>query len=316
MTMPNPYLRSDVSSWRIVDAEPLGTDEKAWLEDHFGNRWLFKPAEIKRNTTRQGQDWAEKIAAEIATLLALPHAHVELVVRDGAEGSVSLRIGSDDLVLREGTLLLIDRHAPGYVPIFELAKGAPRKRRPGHSLENIHAALRHVAAPSGCSLPGDLSAFDIFVGYLILDAWIANRDRHDQNWAVLEPQLGEGPRLLCPTYDHGNSLGYGLSDTDRFERISSSERMAQFAERGTAFRLENAGPGTIPTLVTVAVSALLMASPEGRAHWSEVIQGLPVSPAQDIVRRVPGLSVPARTFAARLLEINAERLSHECNSRL
>ncbi len=316
MTTPNPYLRSDVSSWRVVDAEPLGTDEKAWLEDHLGNRWLFKPAEIKRNGTRQGQDWAEKIAAEIASLLRLPHAHVELVVREAAEGSVSLRIGSDDFVLREGTLLLIDRRAAGYVPISELAEGSPRKRRPGHSLQNIRAALDQVAAPRGSRLPESLSAFDIFVGYLVLDAWIANRDRHDQNWAVLEPQLGKGPRLLCPTYDHGNSLGYGLSDTNRVDWMSSSKRMGQFAERGTAFRLQNSGPGTIPTLVTVAVSALLMASPEGRAYWSDVIQELPVSRAMDLVGRVPGLSVPARTFAARLLEINAERLNHECTSRL
>lgn len=28
-------------------------------------------------------------------------------------------------------------------------------------------------------------AFDVFTGYLLLDAWIANTDRHPHNWGVL-----------------------------------------------------------------------------------------------------------------------------------
>jgi hypothetical protein len=32
-----------------------------------------------------------------------------------------------------------------------------------------------------------MSAYDVFCGYLVLDALVANSDRHDHNWAVFLP---------------------------------------------------------------------------------------------------------------------------------
>ena len=45
-----------------------------------------------------------------------------------------------------------------------------------------------MRALTGCQTPPDcgvLTAPEVFAGYLVLDAWVANQDRHDQNWAVL-----------------------------------------------------------------------------------------------------------------------------------
>jgi len=55
----------DVSRWEVESYEPGGQDPVAWLIDPDGTRWLFKPA-IVRSDRRQGEDWAEKIAAELA----------------------------------------------------------------------------------------------------------------------------------------------------------------------------------------------------------------------------------------------------------
>jgi hypothetical protein len=48
--------------------EQLGTKRKFWFTDDQGRRVLFKAEE--RGT---GEDWAEKLACELAGLLGLPH---------------------------------------------------------------------------------------------------------------------------------------------------------------------------------------------------------------------------------------------------
>jgi hypothetical protein len=33
--------------------------------------------------------------------------------------------------------------------------------------------------PPACDLPFRATAFDVFAGYVLFDAWIANQDRHE-----------------------------------------------------------------------------------------------------------------------------------------
>lgn len=53
--------------------EPLGTKRKFWFTNEQNQRVLFK-AEARGT----GEDWAEKVACELSTLLGLPHVHYEL----------------------------------------------------------------------------------------------------------------------------------------------------------------------------------------------------------------------------------------------
>jgi hypothetical protein len=50
--------------------EPLGTKDKFWYE---GGRFLFK--RVRQGT---GEDWSEKVSAELARRLELPHAEYDL----------------------------------------------------------------------------------------------------------------------------------------------------------------------------------------------------------------------------------------------
>lgn len=50
--------------------EPLGTKDKFWYE---GGRFLFK--RVRQGT---GEDWSEKVSAELAYRLELPHAEYDL----------------------------------------------------------------------------------------------------------------------------------------------------------------------------------------------------------------------------------------------
>ena len=199
----------DVSEWEIVGIETSGADEKYWLRSPgTGERWLFKSVTIKGDHVH-GEDWAETAVAHLGGYLHVPRARVEMAERLGSSGCISANLCPDASELQPGQVLLEECEAPGY----EHRIG---KLHPGHSLENIQEALRDAQPPPECKVPFEATAFDVLVGYVVLDAWIANRDRHDNNWAVLRPITSPGaPRRLCSSYDHANSLGFNLTDETR-----------------------------------------------------------------------------------------------------
>jgi hypothetical protein len=72
------YVVVDVSDWEVRRFEPMGSKpDKVWLQAPPGapcevGAWLFKPATVERERDRhylKGDDWAEKIASELAGLL-------------------------------------------------------------------------------------------------------------------------------------------------------------------------------------------------------------------------------------------------------
>jgi len=85
--MPDPYTVYTLSSDDPVLTEQLGSKPKFWFryKGRPTEDWLFKYA---REGT--GEHWAEKVAAEVATLLGLPAAHIELAQFEGKRGTASL----------------------------------------------------------------------------------------------------------------------------------------------------------------------------------------------------------------------------------
>jgi hypothetical protein len=72
--------------------------------------------------------------------------------------------------------------------------------------------------------PGVSTALEVFVGYLLLDAWIANQDRHHENWGAVGQ---EGRLYLAPTFDHGASMARNLTDQERHERLATRDANRQ-----------------------------------------------------------------------------------------
>jgi hypothetical protein len=170
----------------------------------------------------------------------------------------------------------------------------------GHTLEAIRAVLEAVKGPPGRY--ESWGAFDVFAGYLALDGWIANTDRHAHNWAVL--QAPDGAVHLAPSFDHGSALGSGDGEERRVRAISPGQ-IHTWCERGIAYRFETAQP---ITLVELAAQALQLAGPTARRHWTEQISRVNELACENIVARVPNLSDPTRTFICEVLEINRRRL--------
>jgi hypothetical protein len=298
-----PFPIVVVSDWDVVADETSGVEEKYWLQEpDTGVRCLFKAATIKEGHHLHGEDWAEKTVAHLAGLLGMPCASIEMAEMNRRPGCISKDLRPIQYELQHGQVLLEECRAPGYVH----GKG---KVHPGHTLENIRSSLAEAVPPPGCELPFDATAYDVFAGYVLLDAWVANRDRHDNNWAVLRPVLASGgPLHLCGSYDHASSLGFNLTDQERSRRIAEGS-VGTWAGRGTAWRFDYA-KGT--TLVDLAVRALLLASPDAKGHWTERLSQVGQEEVRALLARVPRMSDPARTFAEQVLDVNRRRVLDGC----
>ncbi|HEY3608330.1 MAG TPA: HipA domain-containing protein [Pseudonocardiaceae bacterium] len=286
----------DVSDWAVDEFEPAGSDAKMWLATpDVCSRALFKPNR-PHNGHEQGEDWAEKLTSELAALLGVPAARIDLAQRGDCRGCISYDVVPKGWELQPGAVLL------SQIIGFDHDPRDPAAR--GHTLMNIQQALAGYGAPPGFQGPADFSAFDVFCGYLMLDALIANRDRHSENWAVLRGP-NEPDQRLSPSYDHASALGFNLLDERRQLLFRDRNMMDAFLRKGTAHRFED---GKKATLVGCAHTALGMAGDSVRAYWLDRLTSTDEDQLDSVVARVPVMSDLSRRFARYLLTVNRGRL--------
>lgn len=316
--MPAEFGIVDITDWAVVDSEVLGRNPKVWVREPGGSSdrerdWLFKPVVRPTSTGhRQGEDWAEKIVSELGALIGVSCARVDLASRGGERGSISRNIVPFGWNRVLGSVLL-DTVIPGYVGavLDDRGRERPVRGRPGHSPQKIFEALAGCDPPAGADAD---DAIEAFAGYLVLDAWVANQDRHDQNWAVLSPAARQGRLRLAPSYDHASSIGFNLTDETRLKHLRP-EGMAAFARRGRANRFEHdpdAPSSAVQTLVELAHLSLSLAGVGIEAKLLQRLRNVQRSQVEEVVAMVPGLSETTVTFILELLDINRRRLLREC----
>ncbi len=189
----------------------MGTKPKFWFSRN-GAMWLFK-------ATRpgQGEHWAEVLASKLADMLGLPHAAYELASWRGSRGVITPRFTLEGFDLVHGNELLAERD-----PEYPL-DGARFIRTQAHTIDAVRAVIgdKHVRMPLNWTPPsGVQSAADVFGGYLLLDAWIGNTDRHHENWGLV---VGTDARYLAPTFDHASSLGAHETDANKAKRLTTRD---------------------------------------------------------------------------------------------
>ena len=187
--------------------EQVGSKFKFWLTDPQLGRSLFR--EGRPGT---GENWAEKVAGELAGMLGLPHARYELAIWQGRKGIIT-----PTFVPKDSRLVLGN----------ELLATDIRDYDPEVRYSQKHYTVRHVAKilqggahnPPLCWDKEETisTTIGIFVGYIMLDAWIGNTDRHHENWGFV--RMPGGNISLTPTYDHASCLGRELTDQKREERL-------------------------------------------------------------------------------------------------
>lgn len=282
----------DVSEWEVDSYEPSGRGEHPWLLSPEGTAWLFKPCTVRANR-REGEDWAERIAAELASAIGLPAASIEMAVRQSIAGCISRDVKpATGWEMQEGAVALS-------MPDFVLEA----KNHAGHNIARVASALRGIGVPPDYQLPEWMDGYDLFCGFLIFDAWVTNQDRHEQNWSMLRNP--EGDWMLAPSYDHGSALAFNLLDTRRRTILGGNPGIEYWANRGRALRFED---GRHTSLVAYALRALREANPHTEPFWKDRINAVDDSTAEAIIAATPEMSDLARTFSLRLLVANRERV--------
>lgn len=287
--------------------EQLGTKKKSWFRHTELGRCLFK---VSRQDT--GEDWSEKIAAELCGLLGLPHARYELAISGELYGTISPSFMPEGGTLIHGNELLLQL-VPGY------GDTASSYRVSEHTIDLVLDTINKTGAklPIDWNPPGGIElAAEVFVGYLLLDAWIGNTDRHHENWALIErfaSTTGNAPEFsLAPTYDHASSLGRNESDENRQKRLTSRDKNytveAYVQKARSALFLNADDPKPLTPLEAFRHAAQRYST--SASVWLERLAGIPLTEVDILFEQIPAdrLSPIAGEFARRILLVNRDRL--------
>ncbi|MEH2203164.1 MAG: HipA-like protein [Nostoc sp.] len=298
--MPELFPIIDVPLDAPEADEDLGTKEKFWFRHQYLGRCLFKKA--RPNT---GEDWAEKIAAELCELLGLPHANYELAIFNGEKGVVSPSF----LPPQEGAILTL-----GNEILARLVSNYPQdsKDLSQHTIDNVFNAIgdASVNLPIDWIPPERISyATETFVGYLLLDAWIGNSDRHHENWAfiILQEKI-----YLAPTYDHASCLGRNEPDSKRKNRLTTKD--AGFSVQAYVEKCNSAlyaKVGDQKTLKTFnAFCEAQKWYPDAARVWLNNLARVSSNDTLKLFERIPSnrISQTAIEFAQKILELNQSKL--------
>ncbi len=296
--MPDRWESINVDGWfpegaGNIAAEPLGGKDKFWITGPDGSRYLFKFARCDPDGTNvRGEDWAEWAVHQLAQLIGVPTAVAVPATFRGRRGILSRALWRTPEQLIHGNELLA-KVDPGY-------DAAEPRQNAGYTVEAVHVALADVAAPQGA--PPILFGFDAWAGYLVLDAWVAGRDRHHENWAVIERS---GSLRLAPSYDHGNALGFQESEQRIVELAADDAQLARWCRKGTSFHFAGR-----PALVDLADAALELAGSAVEAYWRSKLGAVTVDQVSAIFEAIPDtvMSEHGRMFRVRLLTYNQERI--------
>lgn len=291
--------------------EQLGTKPKFWFYDATidSNKVLCK---VGRNRT--GENWAEKVAFELAKKLGLPAATYELATWSNEQAVISKFFLPEEGRLVHGNELLSLNDGYDEERAFKLKQ---------YRLETVfnfwHNVVKVIQLPllfSKNESGLDHSVLDLFAAYLMFDCWIGNQDRHDQNWGiVLDYNKKEGERFfLAPSFDHASSLACRMSDIEREQRLSTLDTgysIAKFTEKAKTPFYSDDGKKRLTTLECFQYASVISGQPEIMRWWLARLDSIGESDIKAILTQVPsefGMSEVTVEFTMNYLELNKQRL--------
>ena len=288
--------------------EPLGSKEKFWFCDDT------RLCKIGRPNT--GENWAEKVAYELAKLVGIPTASYELAVWQGKQAVVS-----EKFVPAKGRLVHGNEILAKAIPTYDAAQTYKQKL---YKLSTVMVGFDAWQSASLAKLPlgyrpimgeGSHDIVEMYVAYLIFDCWIGNQDRHDQNWGfVLDyTPAGGGDVFLAPSYDHASSLACRMLDEKKKERLVTKDKgysVAAYAEKATTPFYSSDGM-QLKSWQCVDLAAKRSKKKSIIKKWLERIISIETDEAEKILTKIPtsfGMTEITVEFTKRYLEANKQML--------
>lgn len=293
--------------------EQLGTKPKFWFHDKkiHGQKILCK---LGRYST--GENWAEKVACELAKLLGLPAATYELASWNAEQAVISTLFVPEEGRLVHGNELLSLSDGEGYDEERAFKLKQYRLETVFNFWSRFDKAIQLPFLFNNNDSGLDHSILDLFAAYLMFDCWIGNQDRHDQNWGIiLDYNKPEGERFfLAPSFDHASSLACRMSDVDREKRLRTSDdgfSIVKFAEKAKTPFYSTDGGKRLSTLECFHSAAILSRKPAIMRWWLSRLNTIAKSDIEYILTQVPpefGMSEITIEFTLKYLELNKQRL--------
>lgn len=291
----------DISEgYDFEEFEQLGTKAKHWVIDANDEKFLFKKG--RANT---GENWAEVVACEIASRLSLPHAEYHLAVERGEAGVLT-----NTFVPPDGRLI----HGNELIPRISTKPEERRKRSSmrKHSLPAVQAITERLPnMPMDWDpIPGITCANEVFCGYLLLDALIANQDRHYENWGYVLAQ--DTSIYLAPTFDHASSLGRNETEENMKDRLETKDKgrsIERYVEKARSAMYASQAAKQ-PLLTLDAFLSWGENTPAAALAWLRALSSIHDDEFRDIMETVPSelITDTAIEFTTKMLTLNKQRL--------
>jgi hypothetical protein len=225
-------------------------------------------------------------------------------------GVVCETITPPPLSLVLGNQLLLARD-----PNYPAEQGRKYKVRE-HTVEVVAEVIAAWEPPPDTFCPnlpdGAGNSLEIFTGYVLLDTWIANQDRHHENWGAIR----DGDQLLlAPTFDHGASMARNITDEERKERLTTRDvnrQIPAFVRKARSAFYATA-TATKPLGTFEAWQAFAQRTPRAATAWLERLRAIADNDIEQLLKEVPPrrMSKICREFTLRLLNENRNRLLEE-----
>lgn len=309
------YKIIDISEVSPLETETLGVKDKFWFRYKLEGDEKYYLYMYKKSRPNTGEHWAEIIACEIAKKLKIPCAKYYLATYRDNFGIITKNLIEEDQRLIHGNELI------GKSSDDSIQEGIKNYQQTDHRLSRVISffkksaedVMRHMDTENK-----ELTALDVFLGYIMFDVLISNQDRHNQNWGIV--RTGSGFSYLCPTYDHGSSLGRNESE-QTINRILNAKfnqtniynyvckaRSAFYPNM--QYKIIEAGVRVRPMLTIDALAYAGRKCPDALKFWKKNLTLIQDKEMEDIVINVPDdiMSKLQKEFALAILTTNKSRI--------
>ncbi|NQY24279.1 MAG: phosphatidylinositol kinase [Campylobacteraceae bacterium] len=278
--------------------EQLGTKAKFWFYDNKIKK-LFK--EGRKNT---GENWVEVVVSELCIKLDIPHAKYEFSEYEEMKGTIT-----ENFVPSSGRLVLGNELLAGVLKDIDYDSHKKYGLKE-YNLSTVLAVLKTdiIDVPINYESSEMNSAFDVFVGYIMLDCLISNPDRHHENWGLV---VDNKKVYLTPTYDHASGLGCREPEERKKNRLISSDngfKVDNFVNRAkTPFYLKKTGKklSTYDAFIFCSLH-----NKKAALYWLKKLSNFNICEMEEIFSKVPNelISEISVKFAMEMLRVNKKRL--------